>query len=126
MKKIFVLFLFLIGNFVVAQTVTDNDVKLKLLKEKRIDFNKKTDGEYDGFRVKIHFGVDKDKARQVKAAFLKRFGDIPAYEKYMQPNFAIMVGDFRTKMEAYECYKKIKGEFPNAFIIKDRIRPVKL
>jgi len=126
MKKIFSFVLFLVSSFVFAQISTENELRLKVLREKRVEFNKKMDGEYEGFRVKIHFGVDKEKARQIKSAFLKKFSEIPAYEKYMQPNFAIMVGDFRTKMEAYECCKKIKLEFPNAFIIKDRIRPIGL
>lgn len=114
------------GFWSFAQSSEQNELKLKQLKEKKIDFHKNTDGEYDGYRVKIHFGVDKEKARSVKAVFLKKYGEVPAYERYQQPNFTIMVGDFRTRVEAYEFFKKIKADFPNAFIIKDRIRPVKL
>jgi hypothetical protein len=126
MKFLLSFFLFFGCAFFYAQTPDQNELKLKQLKEKKIDFNKRTDGEYDGFRIKIHFGVDKEKARSVKASFLKKYGDMPAYEKYQQPNFTIKVGDFRTKMEAFEFFKKIKGDFPNAFIIRDRIRPVRL
>ncbi|MBC7865852.1 MAG: hypothetical protein IAF38_22955 [Bacteroidia bacterium] len=126
MKNFSTLILILLFISCKAQTSDQNELKLKQLKEKKIEFHKKTDGEYDGFRVKIHIGTDKEKARAVKSAFLKRFGDTPAYEKYLQPNFTIMVGDFRTKMEAYACYRRIKGDFPSAFIIKDRIRPVRL
>lgn len=109
-----------------AQTPADNKAYLNEIKEKKTEFHKKTDGEYYGYRVKIHFGTDRERARGVKAAFIKKYTDVPAYEEYAVPNFTILVGDFRTKMEAYEFFKKIKADFPNAFIVKDKIRPVQL
>ncbi|MFL5751883.1 MAG: hypothetical protein ACJ76F_00630 [Bacteroidia bacterium] len=94
--------------------------------EKKAEYHKRTDGEYDGYRIKIYFGIDKTRGREIKAKFLSRFPDHNAYEEYQQPNFVIVVGDFKTKPEAYETFKKVQIEFPNAFIIKDKIRPVKL
>jgi hypothetical protein len=125
-RYLIALFFFACTFLSYAQTPAENELRLKELREKKIEFHKKTDGEYYGYRVKIHFGGDKDKARAVKAAFLKKYPDVPAYEEYAQPNFTILVGDFRSKMEAYEFFKKIKYDFPNAFIVKDKIRPIKL
>lgn len=101
-------------------------LKVKALQEKKIDYNRKTGGETDGYRVKIHFSADKGKAREVQSRFMSKHADIPAYEDYQQPNFVIMVGDYKTKLEAYELLKRIKEDFPYAFIVKCKVRPVRL
>ena len=101
-------------------------LKVKALQEKKIDYNRKTGGETDGYRVKIHFSADKAKAREIQSRFLSKYADIPTYEDYQQPNFVIMVGDYKTKLEAYELLKRIKEDFPYAFIVKSKVRPVRL
>ncbi len=74
--------------------------------EKHIEINSKA--PIKGYRVKIHFGTDKNKAKEIKGNFLARFPAVSAYEKYDQPNFNIRVGDFRTKLEAYKFLKEIQ------------------
>ncbi len=101
-------------------------LKVKQLIEKKATYNKMNEGEYDGFRIKIHFGADRNQAREVKTKFAQKFSDYPTYEGYDQPNFIITVGDFRTKLEAFEALKKIQLEFPNSFIVKSKIKPMKV
>lgn len=101
-------------------------LKVRALQEKKEEYHRRTNGESDGYRVKIHFGSDKTKAREVQTKFSSKYTDIPTYEEYQQPNFVIMVGDYKTKLEAYEAMKKIKDEYPYAFIVKSKIRPTKL
>jgi hypothetical protein len=101
-------------------------LKMKALQEKKSEFHKLTNGELDGYRVKIHFSSDRTKAKEIKTDFETKYIDIHAYEDYQQPNFVIMVGDFRTKLEAYETLKKIKMDYPYAFIVKSKIKPLKL
>ena len=101
-------------------------IKVKALQEKKIEYNKRTNGESDGYRVKIHFSADKTKAREVQSRFSSKYYDVPTYEEYQQPNFVINVGDFKTKLEAYELLKKIKEDYPYAFIVKSKVRPTKL
>lgn len=95
------------------------DYRIKELLVKQIEVNAKSD--LKGYRIKIHFGADKAKAKEVKAKFIAKFPDIPAYEKYDQPNFNIRVGDFRTKLDAYRFLKELQSEFPSAFIVQDEI-----
>lgn len=101
-------------------------LKVKALQEKKAEYHRRTNGESDGYRVKIHFSADKTKAREVQSKFSSKYYDIPTYEEYQQPNFVINVGDFKTKLEAYELLKKIKEDFPYAFIVKSKVRPLKL
>lgn len=101
-------------------------LKVRALQEKKEEYHKRTNGESDGYRVKIHFSADKTKAKEIQAKFAAKYSNIESYEEYQQPNFVINVGDFKTKLEAYELLKKIKDDFPYAFIVKSKIRPTKL
>jgi len=100
------------------------DYKIQELINKHIEINSKA--PIKGYRVKIHFGSDKNKAREIKGDFIAKFPDVPAYEKYDQPNFNIRVGDFRTKLEAYKFLKEVQVEFPSAFLVQDEIELPKL
>jgi len=118
--------LFLCAAAVQAQSTADTgkveivqDAKIKELMARQVEINSKA--SIKGYRVKIHFGADKAKAKEVKARFIARFPDVPAYEKYDQPNFNIRVGDFRTKLEAYKFLREVQSEFPSAFIVQDEI-----
>lgn len=118
--------IFMIGAFFLqAQTSADNEAKLKTLSDKCAEYHRKTDGETDGYRIKIHFALDKPEANEVKQKFTSAYSNIPAYMEYRQPNWVIVVGDFKTRVDAYETYKKIQTDFPNAFIIKNKIKPIK-
>lgn len=96
----------------------------KLNENHRINCDKK--GTVSGYRVQIHFGSDREKAKDEKAKFLKLYSDIPAYENYQQPNFKIRVGDFRSRLEAQKFLKEIKNEFSSSFVVTDEINYPKL
>ena len=131
-KIIFTAFLFLSisCSFLSAQKADSGKVeiveeyKVKELVNKHIEINSKA--PIQGYRIKIHFGSDKNKAREVKARFISKFPEIAAYEKYDQPNFNIRVGDFRTKLEAYKALKEIQPDFPSSFLVQDDIEMPKL
>lgn len=109
------------GLFCTAQS-NNQEEKLKKLLDKKSEFHKQTEGVYDGYRIKIHFGSDRAKAMEIKSKFLSKFPDYGAYDEYQLPNFVIVVGDFKNKPEAYAFLKEVQIEFLNAFIIKDKIR----
>ncbi len=100
-------------------------LKVKALQEKKAEYNRRTNGESDGFRIKIHFSADRTKAKEVKSKFDLKYTDMLTYEDYQQPNFVITVGNYKTKLQAFEALKKIKGEYPYAFIVKSKIKPTK-
>lgn len=95
------------------------DKKIGELITKHIQLNEKAG--ISGYRIKIHFGADKNLAKEIKVKFISIYPNVPAYEKYDQPNFNIRVGNFRTKLEAYKFLKQIQGEFASAFIVQDEI-----
>lgn len=116
-----------------AQIATDTgsvkvneDPRVMLLMGKWKEVKERTDGKMEGWRIKIHFGTDRDKAKSVKVGFLNKHPEVNAYEDYAQPLFVILVGDFRTKMEAYKFFLEIKDEYPTAFIVQDEIEMPKV
>ncbi len=100
-----------------VEFAVEDNVQELLLKHVVIN----TNAPIKGYRVKIHFGTDKNKAREIRGNFNAKFPYVPAYEKYDQPNFNIRVGDFRTKLEASKFLKEVQVEFPSAFLVQDEI-----
>jgi hypothetical protein len=96
------------------------DEKVSTLLNRRLEENRLKQTS-EGFRVQLHFGNDRDKAREVKSKFLNQHQDVSAYESYQQPNFRIRVGNFRTRLEAMKFLKSIKSDFPSAFVVADEI-----
>ena len=78
----------------------------------------------EGYRVQIFFDSGNNSmetALKVKTNFMGKYPDIPVYLIWQQPNYKVRVGDFRTKIEAQGLYNKIKSDYKNAFIVKDKI-----
>jgi len=101
---------------------TPTDLQVQQLVEKKAEYHRLTNGEKEGYRIKIHFGIDREEAMTVKEKFETRFTEIPTYFDYQQPNFVIVVGDYKTKLAAFESLKKVQLEFPTAFIVKGKIK----
>jgi len=78
----------------------------------------------EGFRVQIFFNSgnsSKQTAMNAKRIFETRFPDIETYISFEEPNYKVRVGNFRTKLDAEGCLKKIAGSYPNAFVVPDFI-----
>lgn len=116
------LFILLTEPVISQESQTQTQLKVKQLIEKKAEYHRLTGGEQDGYRIKVHFGTDKDKAKSVVTKFQQRFADILTYEEYQLPNWVVLVGDFKSKLEAFETLKKIQGEFPTSFIVKGKIK----
>ena|SRR5688500_4478353 len=99
-------------------------LKVKQLIEKKAEYHKLTEGKQYGYRIKIHFGTDREQAKAVRADFMTHFNDYPTYEEYQLPYFVVLVGDYKTKREAFEFLQKIKLQFRNAFIVKGKINVI--
>jgi hypothetical protein len=124
-KKILVLSLLTSGcNLFCQETVTANpsqtqtQLKVNQLVEKKAEYHRLTNGVQDGYRIKIHLSVDRDAAETIKTKCLTKFTDVPVHLEYQQPNWVVLVGDYKTKLEAFDSLRKIQAEFPSAFIVK--------
>ena len=65
-------------------------------------------------------------AREESAAVIRRFNalypHIQAYRSFASPNFKVTVGNFRTRLEAEALLQRLKGDFPDAFIVRERFK----
>lgn len=129
MRVSFFIFLFFSFGFLSGQDnpylnppQTQTQLKVKELIDKKAEYHRLTAGVQEGYRIKIHFGVDRDAAEAVRIKFSTRFPEYTTYKEYEQPHFVVLVGDYKTKLEAFEARNKIQAEFPNAFIVKGKIK----
>ncbi len=65
-------------------------------------------------------------AEDVKKQFERAFPDIPIYLTYAEPYFRLRAGDFRNRVEAEKCLRRIKPKFKEAFVTADMIYRPKL
>ena len=124
-KLLFLFFLLITavsGSVFGQNSQTATQLKVKQLIDKKAEYNRLTNSEIDGYRIKIHFGSDKDASRNIKTKFSAKFPEYNIHEDYQQPYFVILIGDFKSKLEAFETLKKIQPEFHDSFIVKGKIR----
>ncbi len=81
--------------------------------------------QYNGFRIRLYFASTRT-ARDESAAVIRRFNalypNIQAYRSFASPNFKVTAGNFRTRLEAEALLQRIKGDFPDAFIVRERFK----
>ena len=79
----------------------------------------------NGFRIRLFFASNRT-ARDESASVIRRFNEmyphVQAYRTYASPNFKVTVGNFRTRLEAEAFLRRIKGDFPDAFIVRERFK----
>lgn len=99
------------------------DERVDQLVQKHIKINE-TAGAIDGFRLQVfsESGVNsKNKAQAALDEFRNRFPDTPAYLSFKSPNYRVRVGDFRSRLDAQRFLIGLTADYPNAFIIEDRV-----
>jgi Sporulation related domain. len=74
-----------------------------------------------GFRVQIYNGNDRVKAMATKMDFMKRFPAVRTYLTYVQPQYRIKVGDFRTRQDAQKFYEQVSTIYSPCMIVPDII-----
>lgn len=83
------------------------------------------EGISSGYRVQIYFGSSRQSAYNAQAKFMNDYPDVPAYVTYIEPNFKVQVGDFRTRLEAQKMRSDLNSMFSSLFIIQTKINPPK-
>lgn len=99
------------------------DTCIRNLVYKDVLINRENKG-YEGYRVRIFSAVGsgaRQNAEKVKSEFLQKHPDCEVVMDYNNPNFRVLIGDFRSKSEALKLMNKVKSEYPEAFIVKDII-----
>ena len=116
LKTIFLLFLLLNFNAKIFG-------QINVYKDNRIDalVEKKRTSIMRGYRIQICFDSDKVVVNNARTKFSNLFPKIDTYMNFEAPNFNLLVGDFRTRIEAEKLLEKILGEFTITIIRKEYI-----
>ena len=118
MKKLILLFTFLVGGVYTSQTVysqskkTDNELINNLIIKKK-EFNKKFGY---GHRIQLYNGFEIE-AKKIREKFRIDFPEIRTYIVYKQPEWKIQVGYYKTKLQADRALLNFKRKYESAIVI---------
>ena len=108
-------FIILLSSF--ASFSQNSDAKMQeLLKEKRV-YNQ-TNNDIDGYRIQLYNGLNETKAKSVLGTFSVFFPEITTRLIYEQPEWKVQTTTFRSELEAYKTWLKVREEFEGAFIFE--------
>ncbi|MFM6913783.1 MAG: hypothetical protein ACKOXP_09305 [Flavobacteriales bacterium] len=107
--------LFFSPKFVGAQVVIDADPRVE------DQIAKKSSKQMPGYRLQICFDSDKSVIDEARNRFISMYPKIDTYVTFEAPNFNLMVGDFRTLIEAEKIQEEITGKFTVVIIHKSLI-----
>ncbi len=99
------------------------DNRVDTLLKRHIEYNTQQNG-MDGYRVQIFFDAGNNslnRANSVMEQFQLLYPNDTAYVSFSEPYYKVRVGDFRTKLDAEGYLQEVLPDYPNAFVIKDRI-----
>jgi len=114
--SLFGIILFLSGNNLTAQVTISQDQKIEhLLKEKRkINTSITTT---DKFKIQIFYGENQE-ARKILSEFKQKYADLDGTILFSSPNYKVLVGSFKNKIDADRSRMEIIKEYPNALVVR--------
>lgn len=128
MKRILCLSVFVVmATFVFAQNTgsvhinQDYRIEELIAKQRSLYYE---DSSFSGYRIHVFMEIGNEAlkhAEEVKKQFERSFPDIPIYLTYAEPYFRLRAGDFRNRVEAEKCLRRIKPRFKEAFVTADMI-----
>ena len=101
----------------------NQDSRIEKLIDKQRDIYK-MDSSFSGYRVHVFMEIGNEAlqhAEEIQKQFEKDFPDIPIYLTYSEPYFRLRAGNYRNRVEAEQCLRRIKPKFKEAFVTADMI-----
>ncbi len=124
----------LVANTVLAQTpgkvTVVKDARIDTLIALRLALSKTTSSAVatvstattgNGYRVQFFMSTNRNEVYTAQSKFNGLFPDLKTYIVYIEPNFKIRAGDFRTRLEASRLLEQLRSQFPSLFIIPEKI-----
>ena len=124
MKGFIVLISFLlITGISNAQNANHEDIRVEKLLQLHIAYNMAFP-VMPGYRIQLFMqsgNTALEKAEKVTEKFEGKYDNIPAYITFGEPYYRVRIGDFRTRLEAIKFLNKIQRNYPQAWVVKDKI-----
>ena len=115
---------FLFVPFVVITILTQHIcAQVSIEADQRIEqqIARKASKQMAGYRLQICFDSDKSIIDETRNRFISLYPKIDTYVTFEAPNFNLMVGDFRTLIEAEKIQAEIHGKFTIVIVHKTQI-----
>lgn len=132
MKRI-ILFLAFLGCYHLGASQVQDSGSVTIKADPRIDkiIHRRAeffqiDSTRHGYRLQILSVTDHKEAMLELENFRLKHPEIPVYLKYDSPNFKLRVGDFSDKIEAQYWFVKLRDEYPQLFMVPDKVNPKKI
>lgn len=120
-----------------VQPITQNDSvriyqkgEVKIVKDERIERllefktsvrQPNTAPMMEGYRVQVFFDQEREKIDEARKKLLTLNPDLATYIEYQAPNYLLLVGDFRSKIEAEKLQNELFTEFSEGIVVKTQI-----
>jgi len=117
MSNILLFLSIVFGGHVFGQIIIKNDSRLPGLVQSISNEAEKT----LGYRLQICFDSNKDVADAAKRKFLDLYPKTEVYMIFEDPNFNLMVGDYRNKIDCEKVQAKIQSLFTICVIHRTEI-----
>ncbi|WP_395805259.1 SPOR domain-containing protein [Daejeonella sp.] len=108
-----------------GKVIVTKDSQIDSLIAKRLELSKNVKSgshiSVSGFRVQVFSGLQRQDAYNEQAKFKVRYPAYSTYISYVQPNYRLRVGDFRTKLEAEKFMNELKKFYSSMFIFSEMI-----
>lgn len=75
----------------------------------------------EGFRVQVYFDQEREAIDEARKKLVLFDPELPNYINYNAPNYLLLVGNYRTKIEAEKLQNKLINDFPESIVIKTEI-----
>lgn len=80
---------------------------------------------HSGFRIRIYYDNSQfargESEKEVRR-FRELYPDIAAYRSFANTYFKVVVGDFRSRIDAEAALQRIGADFPSAAIIREKFK----
>lgn len=99
----------------------NQDRKISELTDVYKMYNKRNDVA-DGYRIQVAFSNDRQEAYNNKAKLYKDLPDEKCYVEYEQPYYKLRIGDYMTRLEAYDKLREVIIKYPGAFVVRAKVK----
>jgi len=118
MKLKIIAIFFFVMSFSMGNAQNSDAAMQQILQEKRI-YNKSQNID-SGYRIQLYNGMSQTKAESIRGTFMSLFPKINTHLLYEQPEWKAQTITFKTELEAYKIWLKVREEFTGTFVFEIR------
>jgi hypothetical protein len=93
----------------------------KLIKFKSATIPPNSGPTMDGYRIQLFFDQDRDAVDKARSTALLIDSETSTYIEYKAPNYLLLLGDYRSQLEAEKARSVLTTDFPEAIVVEDKI-----